>query len=211
MTLMTGAEMVTLPACTLLHLAAERVENVTPGDASAGLCWAMHDGPEATGSICSPSPMDELTAMVLQESVFEQPRDPETLRAALIYLSRRLHSIPVTEAAEGQSNDLTERICRHMAANTDSPLSLDDLCAYAGCSRSALLRAFRNAGLPSPMRYLADLRIGMAKERLRQSEWSISNIASNLGFSDLASFSHFFRARTGRSPREYRESCRWLL
>lgn len=213
LTLMSGADLVQMPACSLLFMPSALVGSITPGDGTTGICWDVSGNAPPTQAILRPQPMDELAAMLLQDAAFEPQRDPEVLDAALLYLSRRALSGAMSEAppAEPETEDPATRICRHMAANLDSPLTLHDLAVPFDCTPSALLRTFRKAGLPSPMRYLAELRIRSAKESLRQSEASISNIAAGLGYRDLAAFSHFFRTHTGLSPRAYRENCRWLL
>jgi AraC-like DNA-binding protein len=213
LTLTSGADLVRLPACSMLFMPSALVGSVSPGEGVAGICWDISGNATPSPATLRPQPMDEFAAMLLQDAAFEQQRDPEVLDAALLYLSRRALSGSMPEAlpAEPESEAPATRICRHMAANLDSPLTLHDLAVQFDCTPSALLRTFRKAGHPSPMRYLAELRIRSAKESLRQSEASISNIAAGLGYRDLAAFSHFFRTHTGLSPRAYRENCRWLL
>jgi AraC-like DNA-binding protein len=54
--------------------------------------------------------------------------------------------------------------------------------------------------------YLIQNRITLeAKRLLRASELSISEIAFELGFNDLAYFSNFFKSQTGVSPRAFRK------
>ena len=157
--------------------------------------------------------MDELTATVLQDAAFAGKRDLAILNAALGYLSCRLLA-PDQQYAPSSSPDADDRVSRarqFMTSSLDTPLTLTDVAARVGCSPATLTRQFKADGLPSPIRYFAELRVTHAKASLQQSELSISNIAASLGFRDLAGFSHFFRQHTGQSPRDYRANCRWLL
>lgn len=52
----------------------------------------------------------------------------------------------------------------------------------------------------------AKSRSGIAADMLRNSEFSISDIAERLGFSDLSTFSQTFKRWYGMSPRSYRSS-----
>ncbi len=215
MNLLAGGGTRRLPACSLLWAPAAMVVRLEVGDDAVGICWTVYDGGVPPVMELNPQPMDELTAMVLQEAAFEAPPRPDMLEAALVYLSRRLLAVnspfkpELPASADG--NELAGRARRFMAANLDAPLTLAELTGRLDCSPSALMRAFKISGLPSPMQCFAELRVSHAKESLRQSELSISNIAASLGFRDLATFSHFFSKHTGQSPRDYRRNCRWLL
>jgi len=210
-----GNGMLRLNGCSLLCAPGAMVDSLDVGDEAVGICWTAYDVEDSSVTEWEPQPMDELTAMVLQDAAFDAPPHPDMLEAALVYLSRRLLAVnsPFRPAlpACGDGDELAGRARRFMVANLDAPLRLADLTGHLGCSSSALMRAFKANGLPSPMQSFAELRVMHAKESLRQSELSISNIAASLGFRDLATFSHFFRKHTGRSPRGYRQNCRWLL
>lgn len=224
---MAGAATLLLPACSLWHGPAVLVVSLSASDDVVGVIWAVDAQSVATMTESKPQAMDELTAIVLQDAAFEAPGHPmtivegascsrsRTLEAALVYLSCRFLGndcrdkcgVVMPEVADAWVN----RARQLMAANLDAPLTLPGLAARLGCSPATLVRAFKASGLPSPIRFQADLRVNHAKASLQQSELSISNIASSLGFRDLATFSHFFRKHTGQSPRDYRLNCRWLL
>lgn len=214
-TLVTGGVgAVRLPACSLLYGPAALVAGQSASDDAVGITWAVDvDG---VASMMELMPMDELTAIVLQDSAFEAPGHAETLVAALGYLSCRLLAAdaaacpPEPPTLDG-GDERVRQARQFMEASLDVPLTLAELSARLACSPATLTRAFKASGLPSPIRYFADLRVNHAKVSLQQSELSISNIAASLGFRELATFSHFFRKYTGQSPRDYRRNCRWLL
>jgi AraC family L-rhamnose operon transcriptional activator RhaR/AraC family L-rhamnose operon regulatory protein RhaS len=84
------------------------------------------------------------------------------------------------------------------------PIRLEELERIAHMSRTALLRAFRQALDVSPIDYLIRLRISRASELLRNSELSVSEIGYRVGFSDSNYFARQFRSVMGTSPRAYR-------
>lgn len=222
---LAGAAMLRLPACSLWYGPAVQVSSLAVGDDTLGVCWAVDAESVASPTDSRPQAMDELTAIVLQDAAFESPNRPipmlegascsRTLEASLGYLSCRClandQQEECSEAVPDAEDAWVNGARLLMACSLDAPLTLADLAARLGCSPATLVRAFKAGGLPSPMRYLADLRVNHAKTSLLQSELSISNIAASLGFRDLATFSHFFRKHTGQSPRDYRLNCRWLL
>ncbi|WP_370632372.1 helix-turn-helix domain-containing protein [Mucilaginibacter sp. UR6-1] len=43
-----------------------------------------------------------------------------------------------------------------------------------------------------------------AKILLKQTDWTIANIAYSLGFDDLGNFSNYFKSKPGFTPLEFR-------
>lgn len=60
----------------------------------------------------------------------------------------------------------------------------------------------------SPMEYLKRLRIEKAKELLIGTDYSISQIAEQVGYSFNSSFSRIFKEAEDLSPAQYRKKCR---
>jgi AraC-like DNA-binding protein len=58
----------------------------------------------------------------------------------------------------------------------------------------------------STQQHLHDKLIGLAKEKLSTTNMTVSEIAYELGFEHLASFSKLFKAKTNVSPLEFRQS-----
>jgi AraC-like DNA-binding protein len=90
----------------------------------------------------------------------------------------------------------------------DSPITVEDLSREVALSPYYLIRAFRHAYKQTPHQYLVGRRIARAKELLRNSELSITEICAAVGFESLGSFSTLFRKVAGISPSAYRGSSR---
>lgn len=56
-----------------------------------------------------------------------------------------------------------------------------------------------------------NLRIEKAKTLLKNGGIQVSEVAAKVGYGDPLAFSKVFKARTGRSPREYKEEKRKLV
>ncbi|MDL2257071.1 helix-turn-helix domain-containing protein [Bacteroidales bacterium OttesenSCG-928-I14] len=54
---------------------------------------------------------------------------------------------------------------------------------------------------------LNEMRLNEAKQRLKNTDMPVSEIAFQLGFEDPSYFSRFFKKKTGVSPVEFREDC----
>jgi AraC-like DNA-binding protein len=90
--------------------------------------------------------------------------------------------------------------------NFDRPMTIDDLSREVALSPYYLIRAFRRVYRQTPHQYLVEQRIARAKELLRNSDLSITEICITVGFESLGSFSTLFRKVTGISPSAYRLS-----
>ena len=69
-----------------------------------------------------------------------------------------------------------------------------------------LRRLFRHVYGEPPLEYLLTLRVNYAKRLLRESpclHYTVAQIATMSGFSDISYFSRIFKKRTGLSPRAY--------
>ncbi len=98
------------------------------------------------------------------------------------------------------------RLLLHRSYN--APITIKDLGREVSLSPYYLIRAFRHVYKQTPHQYLMELRIAKAKELLRNSDLSITEICAAVGFESLGSFSTLFRKAAGLSPSAYRASSR---
>ena len=84
--------------------------------------------------------------------------------------------------------------------------TVDELGREAGLSRSALADRFiRLIGVP-PMHYLANWRMQVAAERLRNTSASLAQVAEIVGYDSEAAFSRAFKKAFGMAPATWRRS-----
>lgn len=120
------------------------------------------------------------------------------LHRILIKAYNKLYVHKASIGAEAQAmKDFIDR-------NTEKNITIDDLCRYINCSRSQCIRIFRSAYGITPYEYLLVRKANAAKEYLRCSAMSIKQISYMLGFANEHYFSRFFKARTGKTPGQYR-------
>ncbi len=84
------------------------------------------------------------------------------------------------------------------------PLSVARLAEAEHLSLSQYRMVFRKLTGLSPSGYVASLRLERAKDRLSNSNLSVSQIAGECGYADPLYFSRLFKKKTGYSPSEYR-------
>lgn len=85
------------------------------------------------------------------------------------------------------------------------------IAARLGISVRTLNRRFKQATGATPQGYVHQQRIDMARDLLRTSNLSITEVAAAVGYSDSGHFARLFRDQTKQSPREYRQAVRGKL
>lgn len=85
-----------------------------------------------------------------------------------------------------------------------SPITIEALSQEVALSPYYLIRAFRQMYRQTPHQYLMGLRVARAKELLRNTDLSITEICFAVGYESLGSFSSLFRKVAGMSPQSYR-------
>ena len=81
-------------------------------------------------------------------------------------------------------------------------LSLEDLSQSLGISRYAIIRLFKNNFGLTPHAYQLNLKINIARKRLKSGE-AIIQVAHDLGFTDQSHFHHMFKSHTGITPKQF--------
>lgn len=94
----------------------------------------------------------------------------------------------------------------YICSSLSEPITLDSMAAVACLSPNHFLRTFREIVGRSPHQYLVMKRLERAARLLETSDRTVTEIAFEVGFSSLGSFSWLFRRYHGIAPRQYRRS-----
>jgi len=103
-----------------------------------------------------------------------------------------------------------ERAIRHMKEHLAEPLDLDALAQVAAVSKFHLVRVFDEATGTTPHHFLSCLRMQWAKERLLNSDSTITEVCLEAGYNSLGTFSNTFSELVGVSPQAFRTMPRRL-
>jgi AraC-like DNA-binding protein len=85
------------------------------------------------------------------------------------------------------------------------PLDIPHLAAVAHLSASRFGRVFKEVFGETPHRYLQRRRVERAMALLRQTDRPVTQVAWDVGFASLGTFSRTFADVVGCSPSEFRE------
>lgn len=97
---------------------------------------------------------------------------------------------------------------RYIDENYSESITLDKLAEIAHVNKYYLSHSFKNEYNFSPIDYLMKRRITEAKALLTSTDFSLTQIAEQIGFGSLPYFSKCFRKVEGTSPNEYRKSAK---
>jgi AraC family transcriptional activator of mtrCDE len=135
----------------------------------------------------------------------------ERLAEALLIQLLRYYMRTATEL-QGLLRALTDpQLARALAALHAEPgreWDVDTLAAQASMSRSAFARRFGECVGTSPMQYLAEWRMHLADQMLRERRQSVAQVAEALGYKTEAAFRHAFKRARGIGPGEVRRGAR---
>ena len=93
----------------------------------------------------------------------------------------------------------------YMSQNYSNPnLMLPDVADAVNMSKSRFSAVFSQTTGQTFTEYLIHLRLGKAKELLRNTNYKNSQIAHETGYNDSHYFSYIFKKNTGMTPSEYR-------
>jgi AraC family transcriptional regulator len=104
----------------------------------------------------------------------------------------------------GLPGDRLKRVVDYVGDNLTSDLSVSQLAAIVGMSPHYFAELFRTSTGCTPHRYVLLQRIERAKQCLRESGCSITEVGLCVGFRNPSHFAHVFRQIVGSSPSLFR-------
>ena len=90
----------------------------------------------------------------------------------------------------------------------DQPISIRDIAHAADMSPFHFIRQFEAVFGATPHQFRIQTRLDRAKELLALSDYSVTDVCLEVGFSSLGSFSDLFARRVGAPPSIYRRRVR---
>jgi AraC-like DNA-binding protein len=93
-----------------------------------------------------------------------------------------------------------------MHAQAHRPWTVDELARLSHMSRATFARIFRQALGQSPMKYLTDWRMALARDLLLTSELTLDQLATQVGYGSAYAFATAFQRHHGQPPRRWQAS-----
>lgn len=96
-----------------------------------------------------------------------------------------------------------ETILSYVRENFDKPISNASVAKYFSYHENYLNQILKEQTGYTLHRYLLEYRITMASSLLRSGEYTVSEVAEKVGFSNVFAFSKSFKKLTGKAPTSY--------
>lgn len=122
----------------------------------------------------------------------------------IIYIMR-LQNLNLTPSLDTKMSKECGIAKRYIDSNYMENITLDLLAELTHMNKFYLVHSFTKYTGMSPINYLAQKRIQISMEYLASTDYSIAQIASNVGFSSQSYFSQVFRKALGMTPVQYRK------
>jgi len=127
------------------------------------------------------------------------------LHQIIVLLLRNSCFIPQYHVASRQEQ-VIEEIIDFMCKHSHETIHIQDLAQNKGLSPQYFRKLFKSQVGLAPKKYLTALRIQRSKCMLLHEEYSITEVAIQLGFNSTQQFAKAFRKETGLTPSDWRKS-----
>lgn len=162
---------------------------------------------------CNPEEIDQYQWIEISELEKALLESPEIfcswfLIAAprVINFLKKTRPFYFNEGLVSKGQEMISYLSGYIERHFEADLSLDVLAQKVSVSKYHLSREFKKyMGVP-PIKYLIAVRLEKAKELLRETEMTITEISEKVGFSDFNNFTNHFKKNVGMTPRSYRSN-----
>ena len=138
-----------------------------------------------------------LIALKMSEIIFAQ--------ALRYYLEKEGHDTPVLA---GFADPHVARTLTAIHKAPEFPWTLERLSEIAGLSRTAFSNRFSRCVAMTPLGYLTNWRLQIARQKLATTNDTIAEIAEKAGYQSEAAFSRVFKKHHSNAPATYRRLAR---
>jgi len=107
-----------------------------------------------------------------------------------------------------EASDITKEVKIYLEKHRSQNITSEDICKDLSCSRSHISHQFKTQTGMSIREYLTKLRVNDAKQLLKFSDLTVTEIAFTTGFSSSNYFTNVFKKELGMSPGTYRKKVR---
>jgi AraC-type DNA-binding domain-containing proteins len=153
------------------------------------------------------SRLNEYFQLIMEEELYLDSRSREAIELyESLFLITVERSLGIAEAnAIKRSRLQLIPLWEKVSKTIDKPWSVSELCREANMSKAHLNRLCNELYHTAPGEKIREMKMLQASLLLRNSVKSISEIAEDVGYFNISTFSNAFSQYFGMSPRQYRK------
>ena len=155
---------------------------------------------------------DVITAPYLKNSFVEAAERPdlfENIRGYEEFLLSKIWELisllKMREKRTPSQGNYVKRALSMMESEFQTGITAPEIAHRLSLNRAYFTKIFTDAMKISPGKYLHTFRMNKAAQMLRTKSYTVSVVASSVGFFDVFSFSRAFKAQFGISPGSYQK------
>ena len=178
-------------------------------------CWIGFDGYEAASILKScglweEQPVRTSAGLKLEAVLFELHRRNQAGEGNSYAYTGLLYEFFSHLLAEGgtekkpASREYLKKALEYIHHNYVYDIHITDIAEHVGVDRTYLYRLFCAEKNLSPKQYLIRYRLHIAARLLKETDYTVTEIAYSCGFGDAPSFSRHFHSRFRMTPTAYR-------
>ena len=159
-----------------------------------------------------------LIDLILKENSNYQINSPALIKSLMISILEILlrnirHSSAYEVAANSEKDDRVTKLLTYINENIDQPqlLKVEQLAKTFLLSPTYLSEFFRKKVKMSLREYIIKSKLKLVEIRLLNSDYTLTQIASELSFTDVSHLSKTFKKYTGMSIREFKKQGEYQL
>lgn len=133
------------------------------------------------------------------------------LSAPLKYMIERLYEESNKQISETNEHDIYRKALQYIKEHYTEGITVADVSKHINYSESYFGYAFKKKYKMSVSQYVRELQLAKSKDLLENTSFSVSSVASYVGFDDFTYFSALFKKHFGLSPKEYRKQHSTLI
>ena len=153
--------------------------------------------------------LDGLMTQIINHLSREGPINYDRLSVWVLEIFQQL--FPPPYQSKTNTNFIPEMIKNYIDAHINEKITLDDISNNLYISKSHIERTFKEEYNQTPLAYCANQKISQVASMLVTTNYSISHIAQQFGYSDVKYMSKAFKKIKGKTPMEYRRDKLQLL
>lgn len=102
-------------------------------------------------------------------------------------------------------NEMLRNAILYLESHYSMHITFNDICEAAKTNHTTLIKLFKDELFVTPMEYLWQYRISVAKKHLAFTDIPLKDVATRCGFRTVQHFSRIFKNHTGKTPLQYRK------